>query len=93
MQQLKTQQKSKLDPKIVDERRAKIQLLESEINELKKKCQHQANLIRMKEKNDLKIAQLSNEIQQMKSAKVFAIVRKSIKKCTFTISDYQYASR
>lgn len=75
LQQLKSQQKSKLDPKTIDERKFKIQQLESEINELKKKCQHQANLIKMKEKNDLKITQLTNEIQQMKSAKVFILTK------------------
>lgn len=67
-QQLKA--KSKLNPKLITESQNKIQELETEINALKKKCQNQANLIKMKEKNDLKIITLRNEIQQMKAAKV-----------------------
>jgi kinesin family member 4 len=69
-QQLKfAQSKSKSDPSL-DDRRFKIQELENQIAELRKKCNQQANLIRMKEKNDLKIASLNSEIQQIKAAKV-----------------------
>ncbi|KPJ09947.1 Chromosome-associated kinesin KIF4 [Papilio machaon] len=56
MQQLK-QTKSK-DPSH-EERRTKVSSLETEITDLKKKCQQLANIIKTKEKNEAKIATLN----------------------------------
>lgn len=53
-----------------EERRTKVSTLESEIFELKKRCQQQANIIKMKEKNEAKIASLNAELQAMKVTKV-----------------------
>ena len=53
-----------------EERRTKVSSLESEITDLKKKCQQQANIIKMKEKNEAKIAALNAELQAMKATKV-----------------------
>lgn len=62
--------KPKLDSKVTEERRGRIQSLEAEISSLKKKCMQQAGFIKMKEKNDLKIVSLNKEIIQMKANKV-----------------------
>ncbi|KAI5632568.1 kinesin motor domain-containing protein [Phthorimaea operculella] len=43
--------------------------LEAEIQELKQKCQQQANTIKMKEKNEAKIAALNAELHAMKATK------------------------
>lgn len=62
--------KPKVDSKVTEERRGRIQSLEAEISSLKKKCTQQACFIKMKEKNDLKIVSLNREIIQMKANKV-----------------------
>ncbi|XP_018334300.1 chromosome-associated kinesin KIF4A isoform X2 [Agrilus planipennis] len=51
-------------------RRRRIQELEKEIQDLRRKVTEQARLIKMKEKDELKIKQLQNEIQSMKQLKV-----------------------
>ncbi|CAF4799032.1 unnamed protein product [Pieris macdunnoughi] len=58
-----------------DETRKQVLMLESEITELKKKCQHQANVIKTTQKNEAKIKSLNTELQAMKAAKV-QIIRK-----------------
>ncbi|CAK1552322.1 unnamed protein product [Leptosia nina] len=67
MQQLKNSRSK--DPSH-DERRTKVSSLEAEITDLKKKCQQQANIIKIKEKNEAKIAALNAELQAMKATKV-----------------------
>lgn len=56
--------------KLAEHRRKQVQELESRIAELKKKVQEQARLIKLKEKDELKIKQLNSEIMQMKQTRV-----------------------
>ncbi|XP_014372213.2 chromosome-associated kinesin KIF4 [Papilio machaon] len=67
MQQLK---QTKTRNSTHDELRTKLSTLESEISDLKKKCQQLANIIKIKEKNEAKIAILNAELQAMKVNKV-----------------------
>ncbi|XP_023954901.1 chromosome-associated kinesin KIF4 [Bicyclus anynana] len=53
-----------------DERRNKVSELELQISELKKKCQQQANIIKMKDNNESKIVALNAELKNMKAMKV-----------------------
>lgn len=56
--------------KLAEHRRKQVQELETRIVELKKKVQEQARLIKLKEKDELKIKQLNSEILQMKQTRV-----------------------
>lgn len=56
--------------KAAEQRRKQVQELESRIAELKRKVQEQAKLIKLKEKDELKIKQLNGEILQMKQKRV-----------------------
>lgn len=56
--------------KVAEQRRKQVQELEIQIQDLKKKVQEQARLIKMKEKDEEKIKQLNREIMQMKQTKV-----------------------
>lgn len=67
VQQLKN---SKTKDPTHEERRTKVQTLEAEITDLKKKCQQQASIIKNKEKNEAKIASLNAELKAMKATKV-----------------------
>ncbi|KPJ01450.1 Chromosome-associated kinesin KIF4 [Papilio xuthus] len=67
MQQLK---QTKTRNSTHDELRTKLSTLETEITDLKKKCQQLANIIKIKEKNEAKIAILNAELQAMKANKV-----------------------
>lgn len=56
--------------KLTEQSRKRVQELETRISELKKKIQEQARLIKLKEKDELKIKQLNSEILQMKQTRV-----------------------
>lgn len=71
IQQLKNFQGSK----IAEQRRKRVQELENQIHDLNKKVQGQARLIKLKEKDVMRINQLNNEILQMKQARV-KLIRK-----------------
>ncbi|XP_055371122.1 chromosome-associated kinesin KIF4-like [Condylostylus longicornis] len=62
--------KENVTAKISEERRKRLYRLEQEIIELKKKITQQDRILKVREKETLKIASLNNEIQQMKAAKV-----------------------
>lgn len=61
--------------KLAEERRKRVQHLESEIAEMKKKNKQQALLLKQREKDVEKITKLNNEIQEMKQLKV-KLIRK-----------------
>lgn len=56
--------------KLAEERRKRVNQLETEINEMRKKNKHQAQLLKQREKDGLKISKLNSEIQEMKQMKV-----------------------
>lgn len=56
--------------KLAEHRRKQVQELETRIVELRKKVHEQERLIKLKEKDELKIKQLNNEILQMKQTRV-----------------------
>lgn len=56
--------------KLAEERRKRVNQLETEINEMRKKNKHQAQLLKQREKDGLKISKLNGEIQEMKQMKV-----------------------
>lgn len=56
--------------KLAEERRKRVNQLETEINEMRKKNKHQAQLLKQREKDGLKITKLNGEIQEMKQMKV-----------------------
>lgn len=70
LKELKNVKTTEATGKISEARRKRVQELEQQIIELKKKLQEQGRLIKMKEKNEIKIKQLNNEITQMKQMKV-----------------------
>ncbi|KAK4884404.1 hypothetical protein RN001_000675 [Aquatica leii] len=70
MQQLKNIQNHGTGNKLAEQRRKRVQELEKEIQDLHKKVTEQSKMIKLKEKDELKIKILNNEIQQMKSIKV-----------------------
>ncbi|XP_045490201.1 chromosome-associated kinesin KIF4 isoform X2 [Pieris rapae] len=77
LQQLKNTQTKDLSH---DENRKQVSMLESEITELRKKCQHQANVIETTQKNESHIKSLNDELQAMDAAKV-EIIRKMREEC------------
>ncbi|XP_055617712.1 chromosome-associated kinesin KIF4-like [Toxorhynchites rutilus septentrionalis] len=56
--------------KLAEERRKKVQQLESELADLRKKSIQQAKLLQLKEKDTQRISNLSKEIQAMKATRV-----------------------
>lgn len=62
--------KQNASAKLAEERRKRLQALEQEINEMKKKNLQQSKLLKIREKETQKIRNLSTEIQAMKESKV-----------------------
>lgn len=60
--------------KLAEERRVRLQQLEQQISELRKKNKQQANMIKIREKDSEKINNMNREIRDMKAQKV-ALVR------------------
>lgn len=56
--------------KIAEERRLRLQQLEQQISEMRKKNMQQSKMLKMREKESQKIENLNREIQAMKAAKV-----------------------
>lgn len=75
---LQSQLRSKngvISVKLAEERRKRVQQLETEINQIKKKNKHQAQLLKQREKDSDQIKKLNAEILQMKQLKV-KLIRK-----------------
>ncbi|XP_068231625.1 chromosome-associated kinesin KIF4-like [Palaemon carinicauda] len=70
MQQLKAASSGATSNKIAEQRRKRVQELEGQILDLKKKQKEQAKLLRMKEQSEQKVAKLNTEIQSMKAMRV-----------------------
>ncbi|XP_043063522.1 chromosome-associated kinesin KIF4 isoform X2 [Drosophila ficusphila] len=70
MDQLRNIKNKDTSAKIAEERRKRLQLLEQEISELRRKLITQANMLKMREKEREKIQNLSSEIRSMKESKV-----------------------
>lgn len=68
--QLKSVQSNTASSKIAEQRRKRLQELEAQMSDLKKKLLEQSKIIKMKEKTDEKVVVLNNEIRSMKSMKV-----------------------
>lgn len=66
---------STVSVKLAEERRKRVNQLETEINEMRKKNKHQAQLLKQREKDGLKVNKLNSEIQEMKQMKV-KLIRK-----------------
>lgn len=62
--------KENVSAKLSEERRKRLQILEIEITEMKRKNVQQAKLLKIREKETQKIQSLNMEIQSMKEAKV-----------------------
>ncbi|TMW41736.1 hypothetical protein DOY81_013181 [Sarcophaga bullata] len=62
--------KENASAKLAEERRKRLQTLEQEISEMKRKNVQQAKLLKIKEKETQKIRNLNSEIQAMKESKV-----------------------
>lgn len=62
--------KENASAKLAEERRKRLQALEQEIGEMKRKNLQQAKLLKIREKETQKIKNLSSEIQAMKESKV-----------------------
>ncbi|XP_023291735.2 chromosome-associated kinesin KIF4A isoform X1 [Lucilia cuprina] len=62
--------KENASAKLAEERRKRLQTLEQEISEMKRKNTQQAKLLKIREKETQKIKNLSSEIQAMKESKV-----------------------
>lgn len=56
--------------KLAEERRKRLQQLENEINDMKRKNMQQAKILKMREKEQQRIQNLCSEIQEMKATKV-----------------------
>ncbi|KAK3916982.1 Chromosome-associated kinesin KIF4 [Frankliniella fusca] len=69
-QQLKSVQSNSASSKIAEQRRKRLQELEAQMSDLKKKLLEQSKIIKMKEKTDEKVVVLNNEIRSMKAMKV-----------------------
>lgn len=66
---------STVSVKLAEERRKRVNQLEAEINDMRKKNKHQAQLLKQREKECLRIGQLNKEIQETKQLKV-KLIRK-----------------
>lgn len=62
--------KENASAKLAEERRKRLQALEQEISEMKRKNTQQAKLLKIREKETQKIKNLNSEIQAMKESKV-----------------------
>lgn len=69
-QQLKSAKASNASGKIAEQRRKRLQELEAQMSDLKKKILEQSKIIKMKEKNEEKVVSLNSEIRSMKATKV-----------------------
>lgn len=69
-QQLKSVHSNNASGKIAEQRRKRLQELEAQMSELRKKLLEQSKIIKMKEKSDEKVVVLNNEIKSMKAMKV-----------------------
>ncbi|KAH8261935.1 hypothetical protein KR026_006261 [Drosophila bipectinata] len=70
MDQLRTTKSKDNMAKIAEERRKRLQSLETEIADLRRRVITQANMLKMREKEKEKITNLSGEIRAMKESKV-----------------------
>ncbi|CAH1132699.1 unnamed protein product [Ceutorhynchus assimilis] len=70
LQQLKNVKCQENSQKVSEKRRKRVQELEEQLKDLKKKVTEQSRLIRLKEKDEQKIRQLNHEIVSIKTAKV-----------------------
>ncbi|XP_041451742.1 LOW QUALITY PROTEIN: chromosome-associated kinesin KIF4 [Drosophila obscura] len=70
LDQLRNIKNKDASAKLAEERRKRLQLLEQEITELRRKLITQANMLKMREKEREKINNLSSEIRAMKESKV-----------------------
>ncbi|KAK3859333.1 hypothetical protein Pcinc_034550 [Petrolisthes cinctipes] len=70
MQQLKVVSTGAAGNKLSEQRRKRVQELESEISGLKQKQKEQQKLLRMKEQSEAKVNKLNSEIQGMKATRV-----------------------
>ncbi|XP_018570994.1 chromosome-associated kinesin KIF4 [Anoplophora glabripennis] len=70
LQQVKNVQAQGASSKIAEQRRKRVQELEAQLQDLHKKVHEQARLIKLKEKDELRIGKLNQEIFQMKQNKV-----------------------
>ncbi|EDV45637.1 chromosome-associated kinesin KIF4 [Drosophila erecta] len=70
MDQLRSIKSKDTSAKLAEERRKRLQVLEHEISELRRKLITQANMLKMREKEREKIKNLSSEIGTMKESKV-----------------------
>ncbi|GJQ81405.1 kinesin-4B [Trypoxylus dichotomus] len=70
LQQLKSVHSTGVNAKIAEQRRKRVQELETQIQDLNKKVTEQARLIKLKEKDEEKMRQLNQEIVSMKKMKV-----------------------
>lgn len=61
--------------KLAEERRKRVNQLETEIGDMRKRNKHQAQLLKQREKDELKVGKLNNEILEMKQMKV-KLIRK-----------------
>merc|ERR1712223_2331570 len=64
-------QQHRVDPKskIAEQRRIKIQELEQQMSELRKKVQEQQKAVKLNEQNEKKVRMLNDDIRSMKQAK------------------------
>ncbi|KAH8420065.1 hypothetical protein KR009_005470 [Drosophila setifemur] len=70
LDQLRAFKSKETSAKIAEERRRRLQQLEQEISDLRRKVVTQANMLKMREKEREKIQNLSGEIRVMKESKV-----------------------
>ncbi|XP_042221301.1 chromosome-associated kinesin KIF4A-like [Homarus americanus] len=69
-QQLKVVSHSSAGNKVSEQRRKRVQELETQITDLKKKQKEQAKLLRLKDQSEQKVNKLNSEIQSMKATRV-----------------------
>ncbi|GAB0092806.1 Kinesin-like protein [Sergentomyia squamirostris] len=70
MEKLQSVKKTTASAKLAEERRKRLQQLEQEITDMKKKITQQAKLLKVRERDSQKVATLTMEIQQMRQTKV-----------------------
>nr|XP_053635684.1 chromosome-associated kinesin KIF4A-like [Cherax quadricarinatus] len=70
LQQLKVASHCSAGNKVSEQRRKRVQELETQIADLKQKQKEQAKLLRMKEQSEKKVDKLKSEIQSMKATRV-----------------------
>ncbi|KAH8420668.1 hypothetical protein KR222_010399, partial [Zaprionus bogoriensis] len=70
LEQVRTSKQKDTSAKLAEERRKRLQVLEQELAELRRKIQQQAKMLKIREKEKEKIQNLSSEIRAMKESKV-----------------------